>query len=927
MNASTTISFRKAALAVALCAAFVAGCGQDKPEKLIGSAKEYIAKQDYQASIIQLKNALQEQPQNGEARYLLGVALAETGDNVSAEKEFQRALEYKYSPDLVYPRLAKTMLALGDPKKMVADLGSVNLTDPAAQAGFKSTLGEAYLGLGQVKEARAVFAAALAAKPGYPQARVGEARLMAIDRDLAGAMKVTEEVLAQSPALPEALSLKADLLLAENKPDDAVKVMGELVKAQPYNAQTRFALGSLLIGLKQYDQAAAEIESMKKAIPQDVRSRYLEALLAFRKGDAAKARDPIQQVLKVAPDHAPTLLLAGAIEYQLGAFGTAEEHLRKVLSRYPNSVYARNLLTATYLRTGQAGKAEETIEPALRVAPKDPAVLRLAGEVALANNRLADASKYYDQAVALDKDNAMARTRLAQVRLATGDTDRAFKDLEEASGLDDTQYQADLSLITAHLRRKEFDQALAATATLEKKQPNNPLTYNVKGVVLAAKGDVKGARAAFEKALSLQFNYLPAARNLARFDLADKKPEDAKKRFESILAKEPKNEGAILALAELQVATGAPAKEVAETLERAVNANPTSVGARLALIRYYGQIRDNKSALNAAQAASAALPNDTRIMEALGATQFATGDTNQAIATFNKLAGALPQSPMPFMRLAAVHFAAKDYDATIQALRKALAIQPDLLEAQREIIVTQLAAGRVDDALKEAREVQKARPKEAIGFAMEGDVLATQKKFAEGAKVYEEASKRQPGPGLVVRQHQLLTAANQAAQADAVAAKWLKDNPKDPAVRLYLADVELREKDYRTAARYYKEVVAIQPDSALALNNLAWVSNELKDPAAMGYAEKAYGLAPGNAAVADTYGWLLFGKGDTKRALEILGKAAAAAPNAAEIRLHYAQALIKSGDKAAAKKELDAIVALGDKSPFKAEAEQLLKGL
>jgi predicted Zn-dependent protease len=179
----------------------------------------------------------------------------------------------------------------------------------------------------------------------------------------------------------------------------------------------------------------------------------------------------------------------------------------------------------------------------------------------------------------------------------------------------------------------------------------------------------------------------------------------------------------------------------------------------------------------------------------------------------------------------------------------------------------------------------------------------------------------------MIKQHQFLIAADLPDQANAVAAKWLKDNPKDTTVRLYLADVDLRKKDYKGAARYYKEAIAIQPDNTVALNNLAWVANELKDPAALGYAEKAYALAPGNAAVADTYGWLLVGKGDTKRALEILGKAAAAAPNSGEIRLHYAQALIKSGDKAAAKKELDAAVRLGDKTPVKAEAEQLLKSL
>ncbi len=925
MTTPTPMTLRTAA--AALCLALLAACGQEKPDALVKSAKEYVAKKDYKASIIQLKTALQKDPQNAEARYLLGVALAETGDFGSAEKELRRALEYGYPGDQVYPRLAPVLLALGDTRKAAAELRAVNLTDPAAQAALKTTLAEAYLALGQVKEAREAYAAALAARPGYPQARIGEARILASERDLGGANRVADEVLAQSPALPEALALKADLLLSEGKTDEATKALAELVKAQPHSAQARFALASLLIGTQKYDQAAAEIDAMRKAVPQDVRSRYLEALLAFRKGDAAKAREPIQQVLKVAPEHVPSLLLAGAIEYQLGSFQTAEDYLRKVVARYPNGVYARNLLTAVYLRTGQAAKAEEIVEPTLKLSPKDPMVLRLAGEVALANNQLADAARYYDQAVVLDKSSPAARTRLAQVRLATGDTERAFKDLEEASGLDEKQYQADLALVAAHLRRKEYDQALAAVAKLEKKQPNNPVTYNVKAIAFAAKGDMKSARANFEKALSLQFNYLPAARNLARLDLAEKKPAEAKARFESILAKEPKNEGALLSLAETQAATGATAKEIAATLERAVTANPQSAAARLALIRTYGQARDTKSALNAAQAAAAALPNDTRIMDALGTAQLAAGDTNQAIATFNKLAALVPDSPAPQMRVATAHYSAKEYDAAIQALRKALAIKPDYFEAQREIVVVQLAAGRSEDALKEAREVQKARPKEAIGFALEGDVLATQKRFAEGAKAYGEGFKRQPGPALVVRQHQLLVAAGQNGEADAVAAKWLKENPKDPVVRIYMADFDLRRKDYKSAARYYKEVLAVQPQNALVLNNLAWAANELKDPGALGYAEKAYALAPGNPAIADTYGWLLVEKGETKRGLELLTKAAASAPDAGEIRLHLAKALIKAGDKPAARQELEAIVKLGEKAPQRAEAEELLKSL
>ncbi len=915
------------AVTTALAAALVAGCGQDKSDQLVASAKAYMAKNDQKAATIQLKNALQAEPQNAEARYLLGVSLAKSGDYVSAEKEFRRALEYKYPPEQVYPRLAQSLIAIGEFRKATAELGAVKLADPAAEAAVKTTLAEAHLAQGQLDEARAAVAAALAAKPDHPQARVVEARIMAGGRDLPGATKVVDDVLAKAPDLPEALALKAELLIVSNRPGDAAQVLATLVKAQPYNAAARFTFVSLLIDSKNYDRAATEIAAMRKAIPKDVRSSYLEALLAFRKGEAAKAREAIQQVLKVAPDHAPTQLLAGGIELQLGGMGAAEEYLRRVLARYPNSLAARNLLTLTYLRIGQPAKAEEVLEPALRGAPQNPAVLRLAGEIALANNRLADAAKYYDQAVALAKDDAALRTRAAQLRFATGDVDRALRDLEEASGLDESQYQADLALIAAHLRRKEYDKALTAVANLEKKQPKNPLTYNVKGTVYLAKQDRKNARANFERALSLQFDYLPAAANLAQLDLAEKRPDDARKRVEAIVAKARKNESAILALARIQAATGAPAKEVAATLDRAVAANPQWAPARLALISHHVQARDAKAALAAAQAASAALPSDVLVMEALAGAQLAAGDTNQAIATLNRLVGVLPQSPAPLMRLAAVQFGAKEYDAALQSLRRALALSPENLEIAREIIVVQLAAGRVDDASKEAREVQSRRPKQAIGFAMEGDVLASQKRFAEAAKVYAEASKRQPLPQLAVREHQLLTAAGQQANADALVAKWLKQNPKDAVVRFYLADLDIRNRNYRQASRQYREVLELQPENALALNNLAWSLYELKDPAAAGYAEQAYNFAPNNPAIQDTYGWILVNQGDAMRGLEMLGKAAGAAPNALEIRMHYAKALLKSGDKATARKELEVVANAKNESPLKTEANELLKQL
>jgi len=915
-------------LAIAGCLALgLIGCGKETPGALIESANSFATKGDYKAAAIQLRNALQQKPDNGEARYLLGRVLNEEMDYITAESELRKALEYGYTRDATYAALGQALLRQGKNKELVVELKDRKLADREAEASVETDLGLAYFGLGQRDEARRAFDTALNAKPGYDRARIGQAILVASDRDLAGAMKIVDDVLATAPELPEALNLKADLLIAQNDLEGAIKLVEQAVKVQPNNFRARYALTSLRIKTRKFDQAAADVAAMKKALPRDVNVAYLEALLAFGQGDAAKTREAAQQALKVAPDHAPSLLLAAAADSQLRSFDSAVQNLRLLLDKYPQSTDAQMLLIKTYLQSGQPEKAWTLLAPALRRAPDDPKLLELAGATALATNDLARASQYYERAATLDKEAALPRTKLAQVRIATGDVDRAMKDLESASQLDATGYEADLALITQLLRRKEFDKALAAANRLEKKQPNNPLTYNVKGVVYVTMRDSKNARASFAKALELQFDYLPAAQHLAWLDIAEKNPTAARGRLEAIIAKEPKNEEALVALADIQAATGNSAKDVVSTLARAVAANPASVNPKIALANRHLRDGDAKAALAVAQSAAASNPGDAKVLEVLGAAQQAAGDTNQAIATFQKLVALQPKATEPLVRLAMTHYAAKDYDAAIQTLRKALALKPDSVDMRREIVRVAIAAGKTDDALAVARAVEKEQPKASIGFVLEGDAYAAQNKWDLAGNAFREAVKREKTPLTLTRLHAALQNQGKAAEASTLAEAWIRENPNDVLVRLYLAGQAAQDQSFKEAARLYKDVLALQPDNVLVLNNLAWVGMEIKDAGAFGYAEKAYALAPENASVLDTYGWLLLQKGEAKRAVELLTAALRKAPGNPIMRLHLAKALIQASDKTAARKEIEALLQLDAGADQRAEAQALLKGL
>ena len=79
--------------AAGVCVVLLAACGRDSPETLVKSAREYLAKGDSGAALIQLRNALQKAPDDAEARYHLGTALAERRDSAGAVKELRMALQ------------------------------------------------------------------------------------------------------------------------------------------------------------------------------------------------------------------------------------------------------------------------------------------------------------------------------------------------------------------------------------------------------------------------------------------------------------------------------------------------------------------------------------------------------------------------------------------------------------------------------------------------------------------------------------------------------------------------------------------------------------------------------------------------------------------------------------------------------------------
>ncbi len=268
----------RTALSIIVALFLAAGCGSESPEKQLASAKEYLQKNDPKSATIQIKNALQANPGLGEARFLLGTILLKDGSASTAEVEFRKALAAKYPNDLVVPELARSMLMMGQEKKLVDEFGATKFDKPGANASLQTTLAAAYGAMGKPDLAQAALSAALAADPDYAPARLVAARQKAAGKDFEAAQLATEEVLAKDPANADGWKLKGDLLLFSKRDvEGALAAYRKSIEVDPKFGPGHVALMTLLLQQQKLDEAATQLAQLKKLAPKSPADEILRS--------------------------------------------------------------------------------------------------------------------------------------------------------------------------------------------------------------------------------------------------------------------------------------------------------------------------------------------------------------------------------------------------------------------------------------------------------------------------------------------------------------------------------------------------------------------------------------------------------------------------------------------------------------------------
>ncbi len=843
----------------------MAAC-QPSPQELWEKAQAAGQSGDYAEAAIHLKNLLEQDPENANARAVLGATALALGDPVSAEKELRRAIDLakKLGGDTIQSQLVlvEAMLMQGRFEEALTALGPID-SPGSTGARVLFLTGQAQEGLGRLPEAEANYRKAMATSPGDPAPAVATAAIAVMSGRGAEADVLLDKALLLDANNVPAMVLKGRRIFESRGATDAEAYFRQaLSKAKTPADQSAVLVKLADVQLVREDMkgASESVTRLEAMAPRDIVTRYLRARIQAQSGDYASAILGLQRIMNNAPGFRPAERLLGTVHYLNGNLEQAAMHISRVIGEGGGDPFLGRVLAELRLQQDRPEQALQTLLPMIRQSPGgafEQGLLALAGQASLQLGDTEAALAYFRRGGEQYPDNERFRLGEISARLASGDPVRARTMLEGMRASSSNPLAVDYLSVMTYLVERENAKAESLAVRLATENAEAPWAHLLLATVYSVAGNAVNARKEFDEVIKLDPANKEALINLARLDYQEGNPRSGEARLLRVIEDNAEDYRPKLLLAEAQLTE----RRFNEALEQARQA------ARLA-------------------------PDLVVTLNLLGRAAAAAGRWDEARDSFTRITTLDPANARAWLNLARATVAAGQNAALPDSLMKALEIAPQ----DPAVLVTA------------------------------GDLLMEMKQPAEATKFFENAFGRKPSGELAIRacRARLVVGPQDSCS---LLNSWLSKNPGDVVVRLFVAALHQSRGEADQAVLAYELVLGGQPKQPVALNNLAWLYFEKGDPRALPTAERALEVQPKSAAVMDTLGWIQTHTGDKRRGLDHVSTAAKLLPGEPNIQYHLAFALAESGQIDSARRTLTAALVAFPSFQSRPEAEQLMRRL
>lgn len=909
------------------CVVALTGCDLFvSPQARLERAQTHIERGQHRAALVEIKNALAKQPEQPEARLLLAEVALWLGDAASAETELAR-VPSAFEPQRTWQVRGRIDLALGRFQKVLDDLSTNGSSlDPTAALLLR---GRALIGLRDGAAAESAFRAALERDPQESAARIGIIEALALQGKQTEALGEAERLLSDEPNSAEAAYVHGRLLLRT----DAASALASLERAQSsasrqLDVRRQIELLTLLAELQLdrglLDQARESSAALSRIAPGAPIAILIASRIAMVENDYAKAAADLRRVVNAAPRFTRARFLLGASLLAQGNLEQASQELSIVVAEAPEMLEARQLLAQVRMRLNDPDGAMRVLVAALDVGNERAQALHsLIGAARSQVGPGGRAAEILEQELAKNPENDALALELATALLQSGDPIRALQTMDQRESLSRAPRAIAIRL-QATLQAKGRESAVAQARALLGDLSDDANAISVVAAFLAQLGNVDEARRHLASGLERAPRSPDLLLTSALLAWHTGAIDQAREAIRVLLKHDPRHGEAQLMLAELDLASGNVTR-AEQQLEQLRKEDPLAVRARVLLARAALSRNEMKRAEALVEEILKG-PDDAATHLIAGDLYLAHGRYAQAIPLYRKAVELDAHNASAWLNLGRAQLALGQHALARSAFERAQSMRPGWTPIEGALVFLDLEDGKSQDALDRVQALKASRPDDVGVLAIEGNALMMMRRYRDAAAVFDKALELNLTRETAVSAYQARVAAGEGKPWEPLA-RWVAVRPNDLAARSVLADAYMKATADAKAIEQYEYIIARAPTNAAALNNLAWLYQQARDPRALETARRAHAAAPTAAAISDTLGWILLGQGQVEESLEHLERAAQAARGNPDIQYHYSAALARSGMRDEARQRLEKVISEYPSFSSYDEARSLLAAL
>ncbi len=633
-------------------------------------------------------------------------------------------------------------------------------------------------------------------------------------------LDILREKQPNSPATHEAWA-KYDAALNNNA--DAMREMQAAIAADPNRSESYLLLAFFELRADQPDQAEA---NFKKAIEVDPKSMDAQmALGGFyqTRNRLPEAEQQFNHAIAMDPKSATPRAALVRLLVQENKKAEIEPFLQQTKKDLSNNPEGYRMLGDYYFANGDLDKADVEYASLYHDHPRDVQVKKNYIQILILKNRLDEATKLNNEILKTSPNDVDALVYKGQVQIQTKDAG-AIDSLQQALKNDPDNAVAHYQLGIAFIQQQNENRAEAEWREAVRIRPNLTDAQRSLATLELRRGDFDGLQQTAQQIIAVEPNSPDGFLWKGVADMSRQQYSDAQQDGEKAMQIAPQSSAPLVQLGSVQLAQKHYA-DAEKFYQRALDKNPASSEALSGLMNTYFAEKQPDKAIAAANAQIAKSPNTSNFYDLL------------ATALFN---------------------GHKDYPGAEAALRKAVDLDKNNIDALEKLGKVQVQEGSADQALALYQQSLKDNPREVRFYILSGELYESKKNWDQAKSMYQQALNLSPDQPLASNNlaYVILEQGGNVDVAMGLAQTARRGMPDSPNAADTLGWAYYQKGIYQSAISQFQEALRLSekrgaPDDADLHYHLGLAYEKTKQTAlARQQLEKAVKLKPNNADAA-----------------------------------------------------------------------------